>query len=84
MLLRRAVKGACVDCAVVLFIQRLANMHVANAFPGLPESLRLPHVQKQFEAVMRAGKADALPDEINWERVIGVWDVAPPETGLLF
>jgi hypothetical protein len=26
-LLRRAVKGVCVDCGVVLFLQRLNNMH---------------------------------------------------------
>jgi hypothetical protein len=84
ILLRRGVKGTCVDCAVTEFIQRLTSMHVYGAIRGLPGSLRLPHVQQQFIAVMRAGGAEANPDEISWERVIENWNIAPAPKGGLF
>jgi hypothetical protein len=74
----------CVDCAVVIFIQKLANMHVDGTFQNLPECLRIPCVQKQFTAVMRAGNAEANPDEINWEKVIEKWNIGTKPKGGLF
>lgn len=50
----------------------------------LPGALELPHVREQFEAVMRAGAAEAMPDEIDWARVIALWDIAPGAKGTLF
>lgn len=81
---RRAHVGECTECHTVLLIQRLANMYGPDTFRGLPESLRLPHVQEQFAAVMREGKSDATPDMIDWDRVIAVWDIAPAAKGTLF
>lgn len=83
-MMKRAKQGVCVNCAVVLFVQRLTNMHVPGVFGSLPEALRLEHVQRQFESVMRAGNAEALPDEIDWDRVIELWDASPRESGTLF
>lgn len=84
-LLRRAVKGVCVNCGIVLFLQRLTNAHVAGTVGShLPGALKLPHIQEQFEAVMRAGSAEVMPDEIDWDRVIALWDVAPAPRDSLF
>ncbi len=102
---RRAQHGVCVNCGVVLFLQRLANMQTShmnpaqaralnmdsaqvdavnsNPFGGFAESLRLVHIQECLARVMRAGKSDAHPGEIDWERVIELWDIdAPPKGGL--
>lgn len=81
-MLRAAEFGVCLECGVVEFIQGLAHMHSPGTFPGLPEALRLPHVQEQFARLMAVGQSDANPADINWDRVIAVWDVAPhaPET----
>ena len=81
---RKAVKGVCLDCAVVLFLQRLANMYGPGTFGNLPEALRLEHVQEQFAAMMRAANAEAIPDDINWERVIELWSIEPPAKETLF
>lgn len=84
-MLRRARTGVCVDCGVVLFLQKLSNMHVAGAVDqALPDALRLPHVRAQFVRVIAAGRADAQPGEIDWERVIELWDIEPKTTGVLF
>ena len=84
-MLRRAKTGVCVECGVVQFLQQLDNMHGGNLFPdGTAESLLLPHVREQFAATMKAGMADAMPDEIDWERVIAIWDIAPQTKGTLF
>ena len=97
-MLRRAQTGVCVECGIVEFLQKLTNTFPgATAIPvtiktcgsatadfSLPESLRLPHIQEQMANVIRAGKSDANPDEVNWERVIEVWWIAPKEPGTLF
>jgi len=41
--------------------------------------------QPQFvEAVMRAGNAEASPDEVDWDRVIEVWSAESPAKETLF
>lgn len=76
------MEGFCADCCVINFLQRLSNMHVGNILEK-PEVLRMPHIQKQFEAVIRAGNSEATPDVINWEKVIEKWDIVPsPKEGL--
>jgi hypothetical protein len=37
--------------------------------------LLAPHVQQQFARVMKAGNADATPEEINWQRVVENWNL---------
>lgn len=81
-IMRRAKTGVCVDCAAVLFLQRLDNMQGGNF--GLPDALRHEHVQAQFANVMKAGNADADPAEINWDRVIEIWNIQPAPTDTLF
>lgn len=81
---RRATTGVCIECGAVLFVQRLQSMYGPDTFRGLPESLRLPHVQEQFGALMRAGNSEASPDEIDWERVVEVWSVEPAAKETLF
>lgn len=83
-MLRRATTGVCIECAVAIFIQRLSNMYVPGAFRGLPESLRLPHIQGQFAAMMRAGNAEASQEEVDWDRVIEVWSIEPAAKETLF
>jgi hypothetical protein len=34
---------------------------------------------QQIENVMRVGKSDALPDEINWDRIIANWELPFPQ-----
>ena len=59
-------------------------MHVPGTVNmALPDALRLPHVREQFTRVMEAGKADAKPDEINWDRVIELWNIKPKCEGTL-
>ena len=86
-MMRHARKGCCVDCAAVIFLQQLENMAGGKLLPPghtWAEALRLPHVQEQFAALMTAGNADASPDEIDWERVIELWDIASREKGMLW
>ncbi len=85
--MRRARKGNCADCAVIVFLQQLENMQGGKLLPPgqtWAEALRLPHAQEQFAVVMRAGNADASPDEIDWDRVISLWDIAPQANGMLW
>lgn len=86
-MMRRARKGLCVECAAIVFLQHIDNMNGGNLLPSgytWGEAIRLPHVREQFAAVMRAGNADADPDEIDWERVIILWNIAPKEEGVLW
>lgn len=83
-MMRRAKKGVCANCAAVIFLKRLSNMHGGALGDALPNALRLPHIQLRFASVMRAGKADAKVDEINWERVIEVWNIGPDVKDTLF
>jgi len=67
-------KGLCVNCAVHDWLR---NTYPVNLiFTTLsPEALRLEHIQQQFTGIMRAGFADASPDEIDWERIIANWNL---------
>lgn len=86
-MMRRAKEGVCADCATIVFLQRLDNMHGGMLLPTgqtWAEALNLPHVRERFAALMRAGDADADPDEIDWERVVELWDISELEAGTLF
>lgn len=86
-IMRRARKGLCVNCAAIVFLQRLDTMQGGKFLPAghtWAEALRLSHVQEQFADMMRAGNADANPDEIDWDRVVSLWHIAPQEKGMLF
>jgi len=88
-MMRRAKKGYCPECFIVQWLQRMSNMDGGRLLSGMPgeatpQVLRLPYVQRLLLRTMRAGLADAAPSEINWERVIEVWCIAPRESGMLF
>ena len=81
-LLRKTTgNGLCVNCCATEFLQ---SLDVIND-PGKdqpafdPECLQLPHIQKQFAAIMSVGKADARPDEIDWLEVIANWYLPFPK-----
>jgi hypothetical protein len=69
--------GLCINCGVTAFLQSLDVIASPgrNAKQFDPECLRLPHVQKQFETIMAAGKSDARPDEIDWMKIITYWSL---------
>ena len=67
----QAPEGHCVNCAVAAWF---VELELRRLVPD-PAALRLPHVQQQFVAVMRANQADAQPEEIDWEHVIKNWDL---------
>lgn len=83
--------GHCVNCGVVEWFW----MTDMRRLVADPKALVLPHVQAQFAAVMKAGKADAPSGTIRWERVIETWNMPfvigkrsydpnnPPPTGKL-
>lgn len=72
---RRAMKGHCTACHVVTFLKNLNQAHGGALFErhDPATSLRLPHVQEAFYRVMKAGNAEATPDEIDWDMVIAKW-----------
>lgn len=76
-------KGCCVDCAITSFVKTgplaevIGGRWSAEGFE-VGTALRLPHVQKQFAAVFKAGGCGEVAGEIDWERVIANWDLPAP------
>ena len=70
--------GLCVNCAVHDWLRNTypVNMLLAQSSP---KSLLLPHIQQQFEGIMRVGFADAKPDEIDWQRIVENWELPFPK-----
>ena len=84
---RRAKKGECTECHAVLILKSINEMHGGKLLPNgatWQECLSLPHIQQQFGSLMKAGNAECNVDEIDWERVIEVWDLTPDKPGTLF
>lgn len=79
---RKAMKGLCTTCYVIDILKRLNADHGGMLLPNGPDPLRYQHVQEQFAAVMRAGNAQALPDEIDWDAVVTNWGDDKPKGGL--
>ena len=70
--------GYCLNCAVTewfLSVEPLCDIIKRDGIEGL----KLPHVQQQFAAVMRAGFAQATPDQIDWLEVVANWDLPFPK-----
>lgn len=79
-LLKHATKpetsGYCPDCGVTDFFKHhspLAMLMEGN--PAGKQMLLDVRVQRQFAGLLQAGKADAKPSEINWQRVYDNWDL---------
>jgi hypothetical protein len=74
---RSETSGYCVDCAATDFLQN-QYPHLAKLIAGNPQGKQMlldTRVQAQFARVMQAGNADARPDEINWGRVVDLWEM---------
>jgi hypothetical protein len=70
-------KGLCINCAVHDVLRNLYPANLLLARSG-PKGLELPHVQRQFEAILKCTGTDAEPGEINWQMVITNWDLPFP------
>ncbi len=69
--------GFCPSCAATAFLRDTEPLGELIEQQG-PECLRLDHIREQFAAIMRVGRSDAHPDEIDWDRVIRHWDLPFP------
>jgi len=67
--------GLCVNCAVHDWLRNTYPVNILLTQSG-PKAL--PHLQEQFAGIMRLGKADAMPDEIDWEKIVENWDLPFP------
>jgi hypothetical protein len=70
-------KGLCINCAAHDVLRNLYPPNLLLARSG-PKGLALPHVQKQFEAILQCAGTDAKPGEINWDIVIANWKLPFP------
>lgn len=73
-----AENAMCADCAATAFIKGIDVFMYSIELRG-PEILLTPHVQVQFAQVMTSGKADATPQEIDWQRVVENWELPVPK-----
>ncbi len=70
-------KGLCVNCATHDFLRNTypVNMIIAEKGPGI---LAHAHIRLAFGELMRVGKADAQPEEINWNLINENWELPFP------
>ena len=71
-----APAGWCADCAATDFMKNrspLARMMEMN--PIGKAMLLDPRVQAQFAVLMKTGNTDAKPEELNWQRIHGNWEL---------
>ena len=77
-LFKRTSQGLCADCAVTQFLLSVEILRLGIERYGL-EVLMNPGIQDQFVNVMRSGRSEMSPDEINWKRVIVNWNEPFPK-----
>jgi len=75
-LLRRSKvpEGFCINCAVHNFLRNTYPPNIQLAESG-PQILLIPHIRVVFSDIMRAGFADAVPDEIDWQLIVDNWEL---------
>lgn len=73
-----AQNALCADCAATAFIKDTEVLMYGISLHGVRVLLD-PRIQSGFADVMRAGKADATPEEINWQRVVDNWELPIPK-----
>ncbi len=78
LLMRHAAsgEGLCASCAATAFLYGIE--HIKATIDGKREMLLWQPMQAQFASLMQAGKADAKPEEINWQAVHEHWDLPFP------
>lgn len=79
--------GWCANCGMTAFI-RFGTGNVGPGGDGLglmfrdetdPGVLRLRSVQEAIERVLAVGKADARPEDLDWETMFANWNLPFPE-----
>lgn len=82
-------RGYCPNCAITELIKGTEPLcDLVSDKPPLrgpphagmghfPEAFRLPHIQEQFERVLRAGNCEAV-GQIDWDEVIANWELPFP------
>jgi hypothetical protein len=70
--LSKVPKGMCVNCAVTEWLMNTYPINMQIEEMGY-EALLNPGIQEMFGGLMESAKADARPDEINWELVVANW-----------
>lgn len=73
-----AENALCADCAATAFIKIVETMMWGIEKNGV-EMLLNPTVQQSFAEVMKVGRADATPEEIDWQRVVENWELPVPK-----
>ncbi len=66
--------GLCVNCAVHDWLRNTYPVNMLLAQSG-PKGLLFPHIREQFVEIMRVGFADAMPDEIDWQKIVDNWEL---------
>lgn len=80
----KAGRGLCVNCGTTEFLKLVleADRLLAMTDEGKQHGARAflaPHVQNQFNNLLRTGHADARPEEVNWALVVEHWDLPFPK-----
>lgn len=73
-----AQNAMCPDCAATAFIKGVETLMWGIEKHGV-EMLLNPVIQQGFAEVMKAGQADATPQEIDWQRVVENWELPIPK-----
>ncbi len=66
--------GMCLECAVTSFLLCLPS---GRDFPT--EALLAPHIQAQMAAAFKVGNSEAAVEDIDWPRVIELWQLPFPK-----
>jgi len=70
-------KGLCINCAVHDWLRNTYPVNILLAKSG-PGCLAHQHIRDQFTGIMRSQRADANPDEINWNLLSDNWELPFP------
>lgn len=73
-----AENALCADCAATALIKTVEALMWGIEKNGVRMLLN-PTVQQSFAEVMKVGRADATPEEINWQRVVENWELPVPK-----
>ena len=69
-------RGYCPDCAVTDYFKHHSMLAQLMGMNPVGKAMLLdPRAQQQFAGIMQAGKADARPEEVNWQRVHDNWEL---------
>ena len=78
--------GVCAECIVTGMLKGITgadgrDAHRAGWFAAFTaEGLRLPHIQEQVVAVVRASGSSLPADRLDFDEIIANWDLPLPKT----